>query len=499
MAEIKQIQIPGITAPYEINAKYIQDGSGNAKAWSDITSLISAQTDLVPLDTLPTANTATYNTYKNDIILIPAETSETGNERDEYMIFKGGTSSTPTYHWEKIGTTAADLATKADKGTYTTSQAGSGNTGQGGAQTANGTATVTYKKSAEATGSAGGHNHTVTAPKSAFVTGVKATGGTADVLTGVTSDGTASVVKTAIKSASIAASTTATAGPTYVQSVTHTAASLGTADTGTVTISGGSYSGTTKYMKVTATAAGDTEKGTVGFTKAALGTASTVNAVTGVAADGSDTAIKTLGTGTFVTGASVSAAGVLSFPTASAYNSVSASFTALKGVKASGTTPVVTGYPNFSGGALTGTTKFVTTALKSVSLTASTTSTDGPAYTESISGSAPSLGGTKTFVTGYSSFSGGSITPVTRYLALTTVAADDKATVLTGVKGNGTATVILSTGLDTANAVTSVSLADAAGHTHSITLTDTAITGTAAVAVSNHTHSIGNHTHSVTI
>ena len=36
-------------------------------------------------------------------------------------------------------------------------------------------------------------------------------------------------------------------------------------------------------------------------------------------------------------------------------------------------------------------------------------------------------------------------------------------------------------------------------HTHSITLTDTSITGTAAVAVSSHTHDLGNHTHSTTI
>lgn len=59
---------------------------------------------------------------------------------------------------------------------------------------------------------------------------------------------------------------------------------------------------------------------------------------------------------------------------------------------------------------LGGTTTFNTNAIKAVSLSNAGTSTDGVSikYVESISGSAPSLTGTKTFVTGYSSFSGGS-------------------------------------------------------------------------------------------
>lgn len=57
---------------------------------------------------------------------------------------------------------------------------------------------------------------------------------------------------------------------------------------------------------------------------------------------------------------------------------------------------------------LTGTKTFNTDAIKEIALSASATSTAGPKYVESISGSAPSLGGTTTFVTAQGSFSGGS-------------------------------------------------------------------------------------------
>ena len=39
---IKQVKIAGTTDPYDISALYIQDGNGNNKTWSDITSLVQA-------------------------------------------------------------------------------------------------------------------------------------------------------------------------------------------------------------------------------------------------------------------------------------------------------------------------------------------------------------------------------------------------------------------------------------------------------------------------
>ena len=60
----------------------------------------------------------------------------------------------------------------------------------------------------------------------------------------------------------------------------------------------------------------------------------------------------------------------------------------------------------------------------------------------------------------------------------------------------GASTTVTAAGVASAATLTSSEI-DA--HSHTIGLTDTSITGTAAVAVSNHTHTIGNHTHSVTI
>lgn len=176
-------------------------------------------------------------------------------------------------------------------------------------------------------------------------------------------------------------------------------------------------------------------------------------------------------------------------------------------------TAVVTGGTTYylahghTAASLTGTKTFNTNGVKAVSLSASTTSTDGPAYTESISGSAPSLGGTKTFVTGYGSFSGGSITPTTYYLAhghtgasakssasaITAVAADGTATVLTGVKASGTASVApsghthsygsstaLTTGNNSGSAVAAIT---------SLTANTTAATGDITyVESASHTH-----------
>lgn len=334
----------------------------------------------------------------------------------------------------------------------------------------------------------------------------------------------------------------------YISAASHTAASLGTASTGTVSISGGSYSGTTKYMKVSTTAAntgtvgisggsgslvaydastggnakttngnripfitslsksGYTPAGSVSLTDGtapSMGAATTKylhfsagttppksasfsgTAVTSGAASTTTTSSagantsKTSNTGDAgsTTIASVSG-GVLTISNVANHNhtyyapvahthtlshthsvtaagtvtltdgtapSLTANTTASGGIQyvhsqgtfSAGTTPkssasftgtnstaVVTGGTTYhlahghTGASLTGTTTFNTNAIKSVTLSASTTSTDGPAYTESISGSAPSLGGTKTFVTGYPNFSGGSGSHTTKYLKL---------------------------------------------------------------------------------
>ena len=196
-----------------------------------------------------------------------------------------------------------------------------------------------------------GHTHSVTASGSVTLTANDST-----------STGRITYVQSISGgSGDLTSNDTASGGIAYVASASHTAASLGTASTGTVTISGGSYSGTTRYMKVTPTAA---STGTVGISG---------------------------GSGTFYGTRSTSGSGT----TARRTLTLSHSHTAAS---------------------LTGTKTFVTSAISAVTLSASETSTDGPAYVQSISGSAPSLGGTKTFVTGYPDFSGGSATHTTKYL-----------------------------------------------------------------------------------
>ncbi|MBO7691893.1 MAG: hypothetical protein J6T10_04570 [Methanobrevibacter sp.] len=393
----------------------------------------------------------------------------TKDQYDEYV-------STGT-EWEKIGDTGVDLSNYVTKNIYTTGTPSTNVTGEAAAYTATVSGTVKYTKADTVTGSAGGTTTTNTGAAGGvtiqgsnfsfngttvtisvtgnytpagtiskpnitmgnkstitYVDGV-ANDGTVEVLTGVTSNGTTAAVINAIKG--LTSSTQTSQGAiTYVESFTHAGASLGAASTTTV--------------------------------------------LTGVTSDGSDTAIKTLGTGSFFNGATVTN-GVLSFNSGDAYNSVSASFTAIKGVKANGTATVITGYPNFSGGGAT---------------------------------------------------------PTTKYLTGTALAAADKATVLTGVKGDGTATVVKSTGLSTAtfNNFTSAALASAptfygtqdsialsadytpAGtiggsqvvaahshsyvelkaHTHSVGKTDNVEASVSlGAAISAHTHTLGNHTHSV--
>lgn len=505
---IEKVRVGGTTADFDhiIAAKYISATTTNSpdagyKTWKDITDLITASTDLVPLDTLPEANETNYNKYKNDIILIPAATSATGNERDEYIILKTGTASPYTYKWEKIGTTAADLATKADKGTYTSSTPSTNATSSAGAQTASGTATVTYNKSSnqtQSTGSTATSNTSEYAGTSVSVTGLGFSGtkatlslttdyqpagtisnpdinltktgktvvtggtttsvvtgveasGTTTAVTAVGANGTASVVTTAIKGAALSTGTTATTGYVkYLEAATHSAASLGTASTTTV--------------------------------------------VTSVGADGTDTAIKTLGGASFLNGATVNS-GVLSWTTATAYNTVSATFTALKGVKATGTATVVTGYPNFNGGGFTPTTMYATITTTAAGSTDKTTVLTGVKAT-----------GSTTVLTGVQA--SGTTDAYTSLSTTTVNHVTGAALAATPTFTGTTATLSVSTEYTPAGSVTGGSVAipkhshtyvTLPAHTHGITLTATTITGTAAVAVASHTHDLGNHTHNTAI
>lgn len=144
--QIKQINIGGVT--YDINAPYFDGHS-----WDEVTALAEAGFEIEIVTSLPTISADNYQTYRNKLLFIADESAEAGTYL-EYVAYKTS-GETPTYGLEKIGSTKTDLSNYVQKGTYTTAAA-SGNTGNGGAQTATGTASVTYKKSATTTGSAGG-------------------------------------------------------------------------------------------------------------------------------------------------------------------------------------------------------------------------------------------------------------------------------------------------------------------------------------------------------
>lgn len=500
MAEnIKKIKVSG--TDHDIEALHFITGSLDTPAqWkSYIDSLINKGTSIKgPYNALPDISTDqkkkdAYTEYAGDIILITDSTAESGTYA-EYVGITGKIGTTTEDNailsWEKIGTTKADLSEYGLAGTYTTSGPNPNVTGTGGEQTATVSGSITYAKASTAE-TAGAHTHGVTFTTGSFVTGV-ATGGTAAVLTGVKAGSTITAV-TGI-----------------------------TTSSGSVGLTGGGFTPTTKYAKVTSSAAGTTTvltgvkstgsatfvtgvtygTGTVGYTAAALGTASTTTAVTGVSTT-ADTAIKTLGTGSFFNNATVNS-GVLSFLSGNAYNSVSASFSAIKTVSTT-TATVVTGYPNFSGGSLTGTKTFLTSAsasgygtavtgvdsngtatvategVKNVTLNIATTSSTGAqAFIESATHANPSLSGTTTF--------------------LTSATASGTDTAIKTVTGNGTETVIKSTGLATDTAVKGgIATLSAGGHTHSVSSANTTATFSLSAAVSGHTHSLSNHTHTVTV
>ena len=118
MAEIKVVKLGDVS--YELNGKYIQDTAGNPKSWEDILALTnSSKLELKVVDSLPTASADTMS-----YIYLVAEAGVTSGTYVEYVTLRSGTASPYTYTWERIGTTAADIASKADKGTYESSSSG---------------------------------------------------------------------------------------------------------------------------------------------------------------------------------------------------------------------------------------------------------------------------------------------------------------------------------------------------------------------------------------
>ena len=125
---------------YKLNADFL--GGLSTDEWK---SLVGAGFNVLVVDTLPTASAST----QKGIYLI-ADAHGNGDSYDEYVTVKSGN----TYSWEKIGNTDIDISGLAAELVTQENTAGLV-TGEAGAQTAVGDATVVYMESATVTGEAG--------------------------------------------------------------------------------------------------------------------------------------------------------------------------------------------------------------------------------------------------------------------------------------------------------------------------------------------------------
>lgn len=201
--------------------------------------------------------------------------------------------------------------------------------------------------------------------------------------------------------------------------------------------------------------------------------ATAVDVLTGVKASGSTTVVTgvTKGTGNALSSATVSTDGILSFGSSTFVNSVSSTTaTAVTGVAANGTKSVVPSY-TYTAPSLSSTTASVISALGAITVT---------------------NGGSATVDFTKASFKGTAAT-------LTHSVTDGSVSVSGNYTPEGSVSKI-------SVAAHSHSYNAPSAHTHSISSASTTVTGTVSVAISdhthsvsvaNHTHSIGNHTHSV--
>ena len=245
-------------------------------------------------------------------------------------------------------------------------------------------------------------------------------------------------------SGSLTSDTTSSGGIEYLEGATLTAASLGTADTGTVTVSGGTTTPTTKYLSASfsgtaATITPTLSAGTTKYLSAAFsGSSATSEANSGsaVAAYTSVTTAGSVSASRSTSGSGTSARRTLTIShsdptfgtTNAAPNAHTHAVTATGSVSLTANDSTATGRITYlqAQGTITGASY---TPAGSITLTENdSTDTGRITFVKSISSTAASLGGTTTFVTGYSGFDGGSLTPTTKYLHHTHTSASASGT-----------------------------------------------------------------------
>ena len=489
LTDVKQIQI-NANDYSEIEALHFKTGSLDTPAqWKAyIDDLINKGTSIVALDSLPAISTvaqqkAAFNSYAGDIILIPDSTKTTPGAKLEYVGITGKVESSTVDNaitaWEQIGTTDADLEQYYKKGvTYTAAalSAGATSTSEVAGYSATVSGTVKYTKADTVTGSTGS---TATSNTSAVSGGTvdftKATfGGTAATITSTgnyTPAGTISKPAVNLGTSAII---------TYVDGVKATGgtavALTGVKSTGTETFVK-SYPGVTSYLKT------GSVTGVSGSTTASKATAGTVITVAKKA--GTATTVGNANVGTEVSIPNVTSAGSAASWSASVDDNGKLSFSW------TANSPATLGNP-----------------IKVKPAVSSNTTIYGVGDTADITPytftnvTVPVAAAASNFVTGLTT------TAATGMGVLTGLGTASTATAITGVDKNGTATVILNTGLNTATFTNYTSAALASAPTFygtSATITVSAdytpagnISGTQPLAAHSHTYvTLPAHTHSV--
>ena len=459
---------------YQLNADYL--GGLSTAEWK---SLVGAGFNVLVVDTLPTASAST----QKGIYLI-ADPHGTGDSYDEYVTVKSGNA----YSWEKIGNTDIDISGLAAELETKPNTVGL-ETGSAGEQVATGSATISYMKSAEATGSAGA--------------GVAANTGLSGGAT--VSDGSFSFAGT---EATINLSGTL---PTLDEvSVTPAGTIGGTVSVGDHTHSINPTIKTLTYVSGTASATGevvdhthtvslatdsvtyvsdvDTSTGSEAAHEHSIDASKVTNWTPGSASLSSKNFGFSGSTSNIMSAPTVSADGVLSWTTVNAASQDELSFIAPVLSYTAATITGSAGAHSHTIGKATASFNYATGVVTSVSSAGGHSHTIGAATTaqlDVVTGVSVTGGAGSHTINGSSfSFTG---TPLvfTPALSTTAVSVSGKYTPV----GSVTGTIKLP---EHSHSYTAPS-----AHTHSIKLSKVEATGSASVAVSSHTHSIPAHTHTI--
>ena len=477
---IKVIKI-GDTS-YELNGKYIQDTAGNAKSWEDILALAnSSKLELKVVTSLPTASADTMSN-----IYLVAEEGTVSGTYVEYVTIRSGSAAPYTYSWERIGTTAADIAGKANKGTYDSTSVGDHAHTVSGSVTVPTVSNTSKHLTASASGTAVAGNGTAKAitalgtPNTDEVLGAGTTFG----VTGGTASKTnikATASGTAVGANGTVSAITALGTPTTADAIT----GFGDHDTNEVLGAGTTFSvtgGTASKTNIKATASGTAlSTSSADFVKSYPGATSKLATTTIKGVSGTTTvpgSVSVTAGSAASWSASVAADGTLSFSfSANTPTAVSVGANKTVATANSSATTVATGSlaaDGAGGTVMTGLgTATTAKALTSASVSAqptialSTGATSGAGVVEVVTGvSAVGVSANAddkvTAITGLG-------TPTTA-AAITGFGAHTTKSVLTGVKVTAQPTIALSTGATTGTGVVEV------------------VTGVSAVSVSANTN-----------